>query len=222
MSSALPPGLHLQGLDFAYPGKRLFNHFSTVFKPGLTWVRGHNGCGKSTLLRLLAAALEPQHGRMLLVPSPGQEAIDRLQQPLPYRRHVAWCDAEAVAFDHLLATEYFGFMAGLYPGFDEARLGHLLPALGLLSMLRQPIAQLSTGTQKKVALSAVLASGCTVRVLDEPLASLDADSVTVLRAELLAAATQRQQVWIVSSHEGLGAAEAHAQVLDLEAPALQA
>jgi ABC-type sulfate/molybdate transport systems ATPase subunit len=56
-------------------------------------------------------------------------------------------------------------------------------------------------------------------LLDEPLNALDRASVQTVREQLARCAADRRQAWVVVSHEGLGAAEAAAVVLDLPEPA---
>jgi len=196
-------------LSFWYPGRPLFAQWSHAFPAGLTWVRGANGSGKSTLLRLLGGALAPITGTLVV------DGLQAAHDPVAYRRAVFWCGPDALAFDHLSPPEYFGFLAGLYPSFDHTALPGWVQALGLAPFLQRRIDQLSTGTQRKVALAAALCAGTRVVLLDEPLAALDARSVAVVRARLAAAAGDAQTAWIVTSHEPLGDAAAPAHLLDL-------
>ncbi|MEO8151996.1 MAG: ATP-binding cassette domain-containing protein [Rhizobacter sp.] len=209
MTATVAPRLSAHGLVFAYPGRPLFNAWSHEFGAGLTWVRGHNGCGKSTLLRLLGGVLDPLAGHLQL------DNIDAKNQPLDYRRQVYWCGPDGVAFDHLKPTEYFGFVAGLYPRFSTGEAAVLVEALGLAPFLNQRISRLSTGTQRKVAVIAAIAAGTSAVLLDEPLAALDQASLSVLRSYLAKTATQTDRIWIVTSHEPLGDADLRAAVLDL-------
>jgi len=199
-------------LSFWYPGRPLFAHWSHDFPAGLTWVRGANGSGKSTLLRLLGGALAPITGSLQV------DGLRADRDAVAYRRAVFWCGPDPVAFDHLSPPEYFGFLASLYPSLDSAALPDWVQALGLAPFLQRRIDQLSTGTQRKVALTAALCANTRVVLLDEPLAALDARSVAVVRARLAAAAADRRSAWIVTSHEPLGEAADSAQLLDLAAP----
>ncbi|MEO8935421.1 MAG: ATP-binding cassette domain-containing protein [Burkholderiaceae bacterium] len=191
------PGLSVDALSFAYPGRLLFDGWSHVFAPGVTWVRGDNGCGKSTLLRLLGGALEPRAGTIRC------GDVDARAQPNEYRRRVFWCDPDGPAFDHLKPAEFFGFIAGRYPGFDGRLSDALVRSLGLEPFLPRRIRELSTGSRKKVGVIAAIASGCTVILLDEPLAALDRASSHVVRDHLARAASIRDRTWIVASHEPL-------------------
>ena len=125
---------------------------------------------------------------------------------LKYRRQVFWCGVETLAFEHQTPPEYFGLIAGLYAGFDQEILREHVAALGLLPYLDKRLDELSTGSQRKVALAAALCAGTRVVLLDEPLAALDSASVHHVREVLANAASSTTQAWIDTSHEDLGEA----------------
>lgn len=209
------PVLEVVDLSYSYPGRHVFNAWSAAFGPGLSWVRGGNGSGKSTLLKLLAGALPPLAGSLRL------QGIDAAARPLDYRREVCWCGPAAIAFDHLQPPEYFAFLGGLYPRFDAAAAARHVEGFGLAPFLGRRLRELSTGTQRKVWLTAALAAGTRVTLLDEPLNALDRASLAYLLARLgeaaAAAIADAPRAWIVASHEDLGAAGAQARALDLDA-----
>lgn len=212
------PVLRVAGMSFAYPKRHLFAQWSHEFGAGLTWVRGHNGDGKSTLLKLLAGALTPHLGGIALPGSAGLPDLDVVRDPLAYRRKVFWCGPGAVPFDHLSPAEYFGFMRNLYPDFDDAELARHVTAFMLHPHLAAPLDTLSTGTQRKVWISAALAAGTPATLLDEPVNALDADSLAHLMSVLDQRAQDPARACIVVSHEHLGKAADRAMVLDLSVP----
>ncbi len=201
--------LQAQQISFSYPERTVFTAWSGEFCAGLTWVRGSNGSGKSTLLKLLAGALPIAAGALTV------RGVDESVRPLDYRREVFWCGPGAMPFDHLLPHEYFGFMRGLYPHWDDTQLAEHIAGLGLKAHLHQRLSALSTGTQRKVWLAAALAAGTAVVLLDEPLNALDPNSLVYLLTVLAQKAFEAQQAWVVASHESLGDAGAQAQVLQL-------
>jgi ABC-type multidrug transport system ATPase subunit len=203
--------LEVQNLSFSYPQRHVITQWSARLGPGLSWLRGANGCGKSTLLKLLAGALPPLTGSVRLNSPLGE--LDLLKNRLSYQQQVFWCGPGAPAFEHLHAEEFFGFMQSLYPSFDTAALAAHVQGFALASHAGQRLSALSTGTQRKVWLAAALASGCSLRLLDEPLNALDAASLAHLHAVLAEAAVSTSQAWLVASHEAPGPSPAQVLML---------
>ncbi len=190
--------LQVHELCFAYPQRQVFTDWSAQFDAGLAWLRGGNGSGKSTLLKLLAGAMAPGSGEVRA------NGLDLSQDAMAYRRAVFWCGPGPVPFDHLSPTEYFAFLRGLYPSWDDSALQPHVNGFALTPHLRLPLRQLSTGTQRKVWLAAALAAHAPVTLLDEPLNALDAASLVHLRTTLADCARDPSRLWIVASHEPLG------------------
>jgi len=197
------PILQVQNLSFSYPGRQVFTGWSHAFGPGITWLRGSNGSGKSTLLKLLVGALPAVTGDYAL------NGVPMRPETPAYRREVFWCGPGAVAFEHLLPSEFFGFMVGLYPGFDTVLAQDVADDLGLTPFMGRRLREMSTGTQRKVWLAAAFSANTPVVLLDEPLAALDLRSMHVVRELLSHYAADPGSAWIVVSHEDLGEAEAH-------------
>jgi ABC-type multidrug transport system ATPase subunit len=192
--------LQVQDLSFSWARRHVLTAWSARCEGGLTWLQGANGCGKSTLLQLLAGALPPLAGAWGLHLADGRR-LDAAADPQAWKRAVFWCGPGAIAFDHLTPTEYAGFIAGLYPGFDAAALARHLAGFQLGPHLDIRLAALSTGTQRKVWLAVALSVGTPLRLLDEPGNALDTASLAWLHQALAEAAAQREVVWLVASHE---------------------
>jgi ABC-type multidrug transport system ATPase subunit len=201
--------LQVQALCFAYPARQLFFDWSAQFYGGVAWLRGGNGSGKSTLLKLLAGAIEPGSGEVQA------NGLDVSRDAMAYRREVFWCGPGPVPFDHLSPSEYFAFLRGLYPSWDDAALQPHIDGFALSPHLRMPLRQLSTGTQRKVWLTAAFAVKTPITLLDEPLNALDAASLAHLRATLADCAREMSRLWIVASHEALGDEVRVAQRIEL-------
>ena len=77
----------------------------------------------------------------------------------------------------------------------------LIEALGLQPHLGKKLSMLSTGSRRKVALVALLASGATVTCLDQPFAALDAASAGVIRDFLADVADHTTRTWVVADYE---------------------
>ncbi|MGW0695334.1 MULTISPECIES: ribosomal protection-like ABC-F family protein [unclassified Streptomyces] len=141
-------------------------------------VTGPNGAGKTTLLRVLAGDLRPDRGTVRR-----RARIGYLPQELPVRP----------TRRTLLAT----FAAGR-PGHPENWAEHLL-ALGLFRPedLTVPVAALSVGQQRRLAIARLVTRPADLLVLDEPTNHIALDLVE----ELEAALAQYRGAVVVVSHD---------------------
>lgn len=139
---------------------------------GEKWlITGPNGSGKSTLLALLAGQLEPDAGS---VNAPAALRIGLLAQevrlPDPQRRGASrtvlqtYTDLIGPELAHQVPLGVFG----LLPGRDE----------------NAPVAALSVGQQRRLALAVLLADPPDVLLLDEPTNHLSLVLVTLLEAAI--------------------------------------
>ncbi len=194
------PLLQVRDVRFAYAGQpALVQGWSASVGAGVTLLFGDTGSGKTTLLRVLAGALA----------CTGQLSIKgiRLDQAAPaYRSAVFWFDADsraadAPAQDTLTPRECVAAWCALHPDFDAAAWQRHAEGFGLGPHLHKPTYQLSTGSKRKVALAAALASACPLTLLDEPTGALDAPSVAYLLHALAGCARQPDRAVVLASAE---------------------
>ena len=151
---------------------------------GVTVVNGASGSGKTTLLRVLAG-LEPQaRGRLEVQGQVWQDDATGTFLPT-YRRALGFVFQEASLFEHLNVE------ANLRFGFDRTppaqrhtdwpQVLQLLELLGIANLRQRGTHQLSGGERQRVAIARALAASPRVLLMDEPLASLDAQR----KAEIL-------------------------------------
>lgn len=175
-----------------------------VLPPGVTWVGGGEGRGKSSVLRLLAGDLRVPGAVLQL----GDASLPA--QAAAYARQVFWMDPRTTAHDAIPARQFLDATAARYPQWDTALQAHLVDALGLAPHIDKPLYMHSTGSKRKVWLTAALASGATLTLLDEPFAALDKASIRSILALLEDAAQHTQRVWVVADYEAPpGVALAH-------------
>ncbi|MEU5455205.1 ribosomal protection-like ABC-F family protein [Streptomyces globisporus] len=157
-------------------------------------VTGENGAGKTTLLRVLAGDLTPDTGTVTR-----HARIGHLPQELPARP----------TRRTLLAT----FAAGR-PGFPDEYADDLL-ALGLFRPedLDVPVASLSVGQQRRLALARLVTRPADLLVLDEPTNHIALSLVE----ELEQALDQYRGAVVVVSHDRSFRARFTGDVLELRA-----
>ncbi|MFJ9322026.1 ribosomal protection-like ABC-F family protein [Streptomyces globisporus] len=181
-------------LDSVSVGDRLHLPSLRVTSGARLLVTGENGAGKTTLLRVLAGDLAPDTGTVTR-----HARIGYLPQELPARP----------TRRTLLAT----FAAGR-PGFPEEYADDLL-ALGLFRPedLDVPVASLSVGQQRRLALARLVTRPADLLVLDEPTNHLALSLVEELEQAL-------DQYWgavVVVSHDRSFRARFTGDVLELRA-----
>ena len=77
----------------------------------------------------------------------------------------------------------------------------LVEGFALGPHVHKPLYMLSTGSRRKVWLTAALAAGTALTLLDEPFAALDMPSVRFLREALNDASRHASRAWVLADHE---------------------
>lgn len=165
-------GLHLtvENLKCDRGGRRIFDNVSFELEPGQSLVvTGRNGAGKSTLLAILAGRLKATGGKIAL--SGVQE------RTLPECLHlIGHREALKAA---MTARENLEFAARL---LGDALLSaeQALERVGLPHAADMPVAYLSAGQKRRVALARLLVAHRPLWLLDEPTSALDVASQQML------------------------------------------
>jgi ABC-type Fe3+/spermidine/putrescine transport system ATPase subunit len=170
--------LQVRGLWYTYPGwEPTLRDLSLEVADGTSaFLLGPSGSGKSTLLRCIAGLEQGHAGQVLLDGAP----LDGLP---PHRRRVGLMAQEPALFPHLdvLHNVAFGLRYLGVPRRDQkAEAMRWLALVGLDARAGAAVDELSGGQRSRVALARTLAARPRAVLLDEPLASLDAE----LRADL--------------------------------------
>ena len=191
----IDPVLQVKGLGFGWPGRPLFHDLSFDLPPGVSLVRGDDGSGKSTLLGLIAGALLPEAGTLSI------QGVRLHEQHDAYRHRVFWIDPQTEAHDALAAGGYLESLSRHYPRFDNDTFNELVDGFGLRPHLGKPMYMLSTGSRRKVWVTAAFSSGTPLTLIDQPFAALDAPSARFLRELLQDASSHTSRAWLLADHE---------------------
>ena len=160
---------------------------SFAWKPGrIVCIVGANGSGKSTLLRLIAGALEPTSGTL----TRGAESIAYLSAA-PYFPDT-WTVRQSIALYAPTGAESLDTPDPVLhaTGVSDRR--------DAVVELDAPIATLSLGQRKRVALARVLLRHARLVLLDEPDAHLDTAGVAALGA--LLRTLSRESLVVLAAH----------------------
>lgn len=181
--SSQPGSLQFEAITYAYEkATPAINNVNLVVEPGqLVVLVGPSGCGKSTLLKLAAGLLEPDQGRLLI------NGRDMVGRP-PQQRGVGWVPQSYALFDHLTVADNVAFglrMQRLSKKKQSSRVQSLLALCQITALARRSVHDLSGGQRQRVAIARALAVQPNVLLLDEPLAALDPQLRSSLRANLV-------------------------------------
>jgi NitT/TauT family transport system ATP-binding protein len=154
---------------------------------------GPSGCGKTTLLRCIGGLLAPSSGQVLIdghivsSPRPGVAIVFQHFGLLPWKTVV-----DNVAFGLKIA--------GVPRQQLAERVDHYVRLVGLAGFENQYPYQLSGGMQQRVGLARALAIHPEILLMDEPFASVDAQTREVLQEELLRLHERERKTMVFITH----------------------
>lgn len=131
---------------------------------------GQNGAGKSTTLRLIAGALVPDDGDVMIAGHSVRE------QRISAQRALGYLPEGAPLYEDMTPAGFLNFMAqarGLAHRERRAALERAIAATRITDVLPQRIGSLSKGYRRRVGLAASILHDPAVLVLDEPMDGLD-------------------------------------------------
>ena len=146
---------------------------------------GPNGMGKSTLMSCIAGVLHPIAG-YVAIDGNRRRASEEIE--LAIRKQVVYLPADPWLPRGETPRQWLLAVGRLYGVAEDRLMDHvprLLELFDLAEQADQPIAALSTGQSKKVALCAVLVTEAPVMLLDEPFSGgLDPSGIHALKRVL--------------------------------------
>lgn len=179
---------------------------------GTVALMGASGSGKSLLLRAIAD-LDPAEGHVIL------DGVERSKMPAPeWRRRVVYVAAESGWWDDTVAAHFA----------DTTAAAALLPRLGLpAKALGWSVSRLSSGERQRLALARALTlprqpGTARAYLLDEPTASLDAESTARLEEVIASLPDERTALLLVTHDAGQAQRLAGQAVLHLRDGSLTA
>ena len=172
----------------------LQNFSASIARGEFVSIVGPSGCGKTTVLRLIAGLMAVDAGRILIngrpVNGPGHDRAMVFQQPtlLP------WAD--------VLSSVAFGLeIRGVPRAEREAVARDLIQTVGLEGFERHYPRQLSGGMQQRVGLARALAVNPDILLMDEPFASVDAQTRRGLQDELARIQSTTHKTIVFVTHD---------------------
>jgi iron complex transport system ATP-binding protein len=197
--------LELRSVSFAYRRSGFaIRELSTSFSDGqFVSIAGPNGSGKTTLLRLLAHAVSPTSGEIVLQGKPLRE-----WDPRGYAQHVGYLPQETEVSLPMRAIDVV--VSGRAPFLrrfewespeDYARAEEALRTCDAFHLADTWLDEMSGGERKRVFLARVLAGSPALVLLDEPFAALDLNHIQQLVGLLRNFVSETGGTVIIVSHD---------------------
>lgn len=191
----------------------LFEALSLAVQPGeIVQIAGANGAGKTSLLRILTGLATPETGRVSWQGAPISRQRDDFHQQL------LWLGHQPGVKPVLTADENLRFY---HPRQTQEARWAALAAIGLVGYEDVPVAQLSAGQQRRVALARLWLSEAALWVLDEPFTALDVAGIETLTRRL-ERHTSRGGAVVLTTHQPLRAVDSPLRCITLNAPEVAA
>jgi NitT/TauT family transport system ATP-binding protein len=164
----------LQGVDYL-----AVEHFDVEIEPEEFFcLVGPSGCGKTTVLKMLAGFEAPTAGQILM---------DGRPVTGPSRDRGVVFQGDDSLYGWLTAVENVEFglrMRGVARAERRERALRYLDLVGLRGQESKYPAELSGGMKQRIQIARALVNGPTMLLMDEPFAALDAQTRSLMQAEL--------------------------------------
>lgn len=188
------PIIRIEGLTKNYGDRTVLADVSFEVGEGeIVSIVGPSGCGKTTLLRCLAGLIPASAGRVSIA---GREVTGPPEAVGMVFQHFGLFPWKTVFGN----VAYGLTVAGMPRREIEPRVRRLVAMVGLEGFEKSYPYQLSGGMQQRAGLARALAVEPRVLLMDEPFASLDAQTRDLLQLELLRIWEQRPTAMVFVTH----------------------
>ncbi|AXY00602.1 cytochrome c biogenesis heme-transporting ATPase CcmA [Vibrio alfacsensis] len=176
----------------------LFENLQFEIKPGeLVQIEGRNGTGKTTLLRIVTGLGDREEGIIKWKGELIEKARDVFHQDLLFLGHQTGVKRELTALENLR------FYQSIHNNrSSDEEIFAALAQVGLAGREDVPVAQLSAGQQRRVALARLWLSNQILWILDEPLTAIDKQGVKVLES-LFARHADNGGIVVLTTHQDM-------------------
>lgn len=168
---------------------------SLQLNDGLYWIKGANGSGKTTFLKMVAG----------LLPFEGDISVNNIsikKKSLLYRQQISWSEAEPLFPSFITGMDLIKFYCNIRKTLPTEA-DSLIALFNMNDYISTPIGTYSAGMTKKLSLLLSFLGSCSLLLLDEPLITLDAATVTAVCALILQRHHEKGTSFLISSHQDI-------------------
>jgi putative ABC transport system ATP-binding protein len=200
--------LIVRDLTKRYGDVPVFTHVCLEVAQGeFVAIVGESGVGKSTLLNCMAGLDTWDEGSVLLA---GQDlaSLDDDQRALLRRRRIGFVFQAFHVLPHLDVAQNVALPLLLLGENDDARVQHMLAAVGLQGLGPRLPQQLSGGQLQRVAIARALVHRPAVLLADEPTGNLDPGTATKVMDVLIGQTREHGASMVLVTHSEAAATRA--------------
>jgi len=201
--------LRIDNLTKRYDGHLVFQGLNYTFSPGCIALCEEDNTGKSSLLGIIAGVVRPDTGDVWI------EGYSMIQSPRHAKTRVTYVPDNCLTSPMKTGRELLGQIAAEKNAKVDDAVLDLAHRLGLEPHLDKRFEQMSTGTRRKVFLTAAAIGNPAVIIADGPTNGLDAPARAVL-AEQFQVWSQHRVV-LFASHDADLVQTCGATPLDIKA-----
>ena len=179
--------------------KKIFDNINLSLTPGnITILKGKNGSGKTTLLKTILNIIEPSFGSIYWK---GKLLKKNLYD---FYNHVTYIADTTSSIKKLTIEDNINIWKKFFISkINDAQIETALKTLKLDNYLNKKVGELSFGESKKFEFLRLVIESKNVWILDEPLSSLDEDSVELIKQTFEDHVAKEGSI-IFSSHQNPG------------------
>ncbi len=187
--------LQINDVSKKYDSNTVLHIPSLHLDTGIYWIKGENGTGKTTLLKMIAGLL-PFEGDILI------NGISIKKKPLAYRHQVSWSEAEPLFPSFMTGKSLVDLYLTIRKASQEEA-DKLIALFNMSDYINNAIGTYSAGMTKKLSLLLSFIGMSSIIVLDEPLITLDANTVVTVCNFILKTHQNNGIGFLISSHQDI-------------------
>lgn len=191
--------LSVTNLSVVKRDRLLFDNLNfAVEQGGLLYVKGQNGAGKTSLLRVLAGLVDADSGDVYFIQQNIKDCREMYHQNLVYFGHKLGINQTLSAVENL---QYWCKQHQVVISADT--IFDTLAQLNLVGLEDIPVANLSAGQQRRVALARFwFKQTAKLWILDEPFTALDTQGIELVSGQITKFLSTGGAV-VMTSHQAL-------------------
>ena len=179
--------------------KKIFENINLSLTSGcITILKGKNGSGKTTLLKTILNIIEPSTGSIYWK---GKLLKKNLYD---FFNNITYIADKTTSLKRLTVKDNINIWKKIFlSNINDSQIETALKTLMLESYLNQKVGTLSLGETKKLEFLRLIIENKKLWILDEPLASLDEDSIELMKQTFEDHCSKEGSI-IFSSHQNPG------------------